>query len=503
MKATIIAHSKFTVSEIDPRLYGSFIEHLGRAVYTGIYEPGHATADEAGFRGDVIDLVKELQVPVVRYPGGNFVSAYNWEDGVGPREERPVRLDLAWHTSESNAIGLHEFADWCDKVGTELMMAVNLGSRGLDEARNLLEYTNHPGGSAWSDKRRANGREAPFDVKLWCLGNEMDGPWQIGHKTADEYGRLAHETAKAMRTFDSRLELVVCGSSNAHMPTYPQWEATVLDHTYNEVDYISLHMYFENRAKDTANYLARSLELDTYIATVAGVIAYTKAKKRSTKDVYISFDEWNVWYHSKERDKAILEGAEGWPEAPPLLEDDYNFEDVLQVGCILNTFINRSDVVKIACLAQLVNVIAPIMTEPGGAAWRQTIFYPYYFASVFGRGTALKLMVDSPSYEVKDVGAVPYLDVSAVHDAASGHITFFLVNRHLTEALDLDVSLLDFGAASVVDDQVIAHSDLAITNTAQAPDAVKPVKGEGAAVSEGRLTASIAPLSYRMIRLKV
>ncbi|OLP58028.1 alpha-N-arabinofuranosidase [Xaviernesmea oryzae] len=503
MKAAVVAHSKFTVSEIDPRLYGSFIEHLGRAVYTGIYEPGHATADEAGFRGDVIDLVKELQVPVVRYPGGNFVSAYNWEDGVGPREERPVRLDLAWHTSESNQVGLHEFADWCDKVGTELMMAVNLGSRGLDDARNLLEYTNHPGGSAWSDKRRANGREAPFDVKLWCLGNEMDGPWQIGHKTADEYGRLAHETAKAMRAFDSSLELVVCGSSNAHMPTYPQWEATVLDHTYNEVDYISLHMYFENRAKDTAHYLARSLELDNYIATIAGVISYTKAKKRSAKDVYISFDEWNVWYHSKERDKAILEGGEGWPEAPPLLEDDYNFEDVLQVGCILNTFINRADVVKIACLAQLVNVIAPIMTEPGGAAWRQTIFYPYYFASVFGRGTALKLMVDSPTYEAKDVGAVPYLDVSAVHDAASGHVTFFLVNRHLTEALDLDVSLLEFGAASVVDDQVIAHSDLQITNTADAPDAVKPVKGEEAVVSEGRLTASIAPLSYRMIRLKV
>ncbi len=250
MKAAVIAHSKYTISDIDPRLYGSFIEHLGRAVYTGIYEPGHETADENGMRRDVIDLVKELNVPIVRYPGGNFVSAYNWEDGIGPKESRPTRLDLAWHTSESNQVGMHEFADWCVSAKTEMMLAVNLGSRGLDEARNFLEYVNHPGGSEWSDKRIANGRSEPWDVKLWCLGNEMDGPWQIGHKTADEYGRLAHETAKAMRAFDSSLELVVCGSSNAHMPTYPEWEATVLDHTYNEVDYISLHMYFGESRKE-------------------------------------------------------------------------------------------------------------------------------------------------------------------------------------------------------------------------------------------------------------
>jgi alpha-N-arabinofuranosidase len=502
MKAAVTAHSKYTISDIDPRLYGSFIEHLGRAVYTGIYEPDHATADENGMRRDVIDLVKELNVPIVRYPGGNFVSAYNWEDGIGPKEDRPTRLDLAWHTSESNQVGIHEFAEWCVSANTEMMLAVNLGSRGLDEARNFLEYVNHSGGSEWSDKRIANGRKEPWDVKLWCLGNEMDGPWQIGHKTADEYGRLAHETAKAMRAFDSSLELVVCGSSNAHMPTYPEWEATVLDHTYNEVDYISLHMYFENRAKNTANYLARSIELDNYIGTVAGVIDYVKAKKRSAKNVYISFDEWNVWYHSKERDKATLAGANGWPHAPALLEDDYNFEDVLQVGCILNTFINRADVVKIACLAQLINVIAPIMTVPGGPAWRQTIFYPYYFASVYGRGTALKLMVDSPSYKVDDLGDVPYLDVSAVHDADKKTVTFFIVNRHGTETLDLDASLLEFGALRVIDDQVVAHADLNITNTADKPDNVVAKAVTGTSFADGKLSARIAPLSYRMIRLQ-
>lgn len=503
MHAKITAHKDYTISKIDPRLYGSFIEHMGRAVYTGIYEPDHPTADENGMRKDVMELVRELDVPIVRYPGGNFVSAYNWEDGIGPKEDRPVRLDLAWHTSESNQVGIHEFSKWCDDVGTEMMLAINLGTRGINDARNFLEYVNHPGGSAWSDLRRKNGREEPWNVKLWCLGNEMDGPWQTGHKTAEEYGRLAHETAQAMRQFDSSLELVVCGSSSSHMVTYPEWEATVLDHTYDAIDYISLHMYFENYAKDTGKYLAKSLELDNYIGTVAGVISYVKSKKRSKKDVYISFDEWNVWYHSKKRDEATLAGADGWPFAPPLLEDDYNFEDVLQVGCILNTFINRSDVVKIGCLAQLVNVIAPIMTEPGGAAWRQTIFYPYYYASRYGRGTALKLAVNSPSYKVEDLGDVPFIDASAVHNEEDNTLSFFIVNRSDNEQIALDLGLEGFTAASVLDDQVICHDDVNITNTAAAPDNVAPAAANDAKIANGSLTAAIAPLSYRFIRVQL
>ena len=503
MKVAVTAHARYVVSEIDPRLYGSFIEHLGRAVYTGIYEPGHATADENGMRRDVIDLVKALNMPIVRYPGGNFVSAYNWEDGIGPKQDRPTRLDLAWHTSESNQVGIHEFADWCDAANTEMMLAVNLGSRGLDEARNFLEYANHPGGSYWSDLRIKNGRKEPFDVKLWCLGNEMDGPWQIGHKTADEYGRLAHETAKALRSFDKSLELVVCGSSNAKMPTYPEWEATVLDHTYNEVDYISLHMYFDNHANDTANYLAMSEKLDDYIMSVAGVIDYIKAKKRSTKQVYISFDEWNVWYHSKEQDKKILEGNDGWPSAPPLLEDIYNFEDVLQVGLILNTFIRRSNVVKIACLAQLVNVIAPIMTVPNGPAWRQTTYYPFLFACVYGRGKALDLKVASPTYKSDVAGDVAYADIAGVHDEACGHVTFFAVNRHANETAELDIGLEGFGSASLVDHQVMTHADLRAVNSAEKPDNVVPKPGSGAAVREGRLSLTLPPYSYQMIRIKI
>ena len=500
MEARVTAHSRYTISDIDKRLYGSFLEHLGRAVYTGIYEPDHPTADDSGMRGDVLDLVRELDTPICRYPGGNFVSAYNWEDGIGPKEDRPVRLDLAWKTLENNHVGIHEFADWAEKANTEMMLAVNLGSRGLDAARSFVEYVNHPGGSYWSDLRRRNGRADPWGVKLWCLGNEMDGPWQVGHKSAQESGHRANETAKALRAFDRDLELVVCGSSHSDMPTYPQWEATVLEETYENIDHISLHMYFENYAKNTANFLALPEKLDRYIGTVSGVIDFVKGKKRSKKDVTISFDEWNVWYHTRKKDQEYLQGKD-WKYWPPILEDVCNFEDVLQVGCILNTFIRRSDRVRIACIAQLVNVIAPIMTAPGGPAWRQTIYWPFKFASLHGRGTALQLDVDSPTYDADAAAGVSYLDISGVHDADAGTLTFFAVNRNGSEPLDVTLSLEGFGTAKSAEHTLIKHDDLEATNTQDAPDNVAPQPGSGARVENGALAVSLPPYSYSMIRV--
>ncbi len=502
MKATVTAHARYTISDIDNRLYGSFLEHLGRAVYTGIYEPGHATADENGMRQDVIDLVRELDTPICRYPGGNFVSAYNWEDGIGPKEDRPTRLDLAWRTSESNHVGIHEFADWAEKANTEMMLAINLGSRGLDEARAFVEYVNHPGGTEWSDLRRKNGRADPWGVNLWCLGNEMDGPWQVGHKSAAEYGHLANETAKALRGFDPNLELVVCGSSHSNMPTYPQWESTVLQATYDQVDYISLHMYFENYEKNTAEYLALPEKLDRYIGTVSGVIDYVKSRSRSKRDVKISFDEWNVWYHERKQDAKRMAEWD-WPHAPRLLEDIYNFEDVLQVGCILNTFIRRSDVVRIACIAQLVNVIAPIMTEPDGEAWRQTIYYPFKFASAHGRGTALQLDVDSPTYDADIASGVPYLDIAGVHNDDKGEITFFAVNRSGDETIEADLSLERFGTAKSVDHTLITHDDLEARNTLENQNNVVPATGNGASLTDGGLALKLPPYSYSVIRVQL
>jgi alpha-N-arabinofuranosidase len=503
MKAKVTVHKDYTISQIDDRLYSAFLEHLGRAIYSGIHEPGHPTANADGMRGDVIELVKELKLPYVRYPGGNFVSAYNWEDGIGPVDQRPTRLDLAWHTSESNRVGIHEFAAWCKAAGTEMMLAINLGSRGLDEARNFVEYVNGPTGSYWGDLRKKNGHAGPFNVKLWCLGNEMDGPWQIGQKTAAEYGRVASETAKALRAFDKSLELIVCGSSHSDMVSYPEWERIVLEHTYDHVDHVSLHMYFANRAKNTANYLALNHKLDRYIGTVESAINLVKANKRSKHKVHISFDEWNVWYHSNEQDRGILGGKEGWPHAPRLLEDIYNFEDVLQVGCILNTFIRRSDIVKIACIAQLVNVIAPIMTEPAGPAWRQTTFYPLLFASLHGRGTALNLAVKCAGYDAEVADNVPYLDAAAVLNAGGTSISFFLVNRHGKEALDVSFSLQGFGEAKVIEHQTIAHDDLEARNTLKSQNTVAPKKGSGAKVEGGQLNVYLAPYSYALLRVSV
>ena len=503
MKAQVTAHKDFTISKIDDRVYSAFLEHLGRAVYTGIYEPDHPTADKNGMRGDVLKLVQDLNIPYVRYPGGNFVSAYNWEDGIGPKDKRPVRLDLAWHTSDSNQVGVHEFSDWCDAAGTKMMLAINLGSRGLDEARNFVEYVNGPTGSYWGDLRKKNGRAKPFDVKLWCLGNEMDGPWQVGHKTAEEYGRLASETAKTLRAFDKSLELIVCGSSNSDMKTYPEWERIVLENTYESVDHISLHMYFANRAKNTLNYLALNHKLDNYIATVASTINLVKANKRSNHKVSVSFDEWNVWYHSNAQDKDILGGKNGWPHAPRLLEDAYNFEDVLQVGCILNTFIRRSDVVKIACIAQLVNVIAPIMTEPKGAAWRQTIYYPYYFASIYGRGHALNLSVKCPGYDADVADNVPYVDIAGVHNDEEGTLTFFAINRHGSEILNVEIDLQGFDAATIIDHQVMTHASLEAINGLTNQGNVTPTKGKSAKVSEATVQINLPAHSYQMLRLKL
>ncbi|OUM94645.1 MAG: alpha-N-arabinofuranosidase [Thermobacillus sp. ZCTH02-B1] len=496
LEARMTLDREYRIAEIDKRIYGSFIEHLGRAVYGGIYEPGHPEADARGFRQDVLRLVRELGVPIVRYPGGNFVSGYNWEDGVGPKEQRPRRLDLAWRTVETNEFGTNEFIEWVRAAGAEPMMAVNLGTRGIDEARNLVEYCNHPGGSYWSDLRRKHGYEQPHNIKVWCLGNEMDGPWQIGHKTAAEYGRLAQETAKAMKWVDPTIELVSCGSSHPNMPTFPEYEAVSLEFTYDYVDYVSLHQYFGNRSGDTASFLASTLEMDHFIRTVKATCDYVKAKKRSKKTLNLSFDEWNVWFHSNEQDKQI----EPWSIAPPLLEDIYTFEDALVVGGILITLLRHSDRVRMACLAQLVNVIAPIMTENGGRAWRQTIYWPFLYASRYGRGVALQPVIDSPKYDTSEYTDVPVLEGIGVHDEEREQLTLFALNRSLTDPVTLRCALRGFEGYRVLEHIVLEHDDLKAVN---GPDGerVKPHAGGRSQAADGLLEAELPKHSWHVIRL--
>ena len=492
----VIIDKDFQVSRIDRRIYGSFIEHLGRAVYEGIYQPDSPFADEQGFRKDTLELVKELQVPVVRYPGGNFVSGYKWEDGVGPRAQRPKRIDLAWSVVETNEVGLNEFSDWAKKADCEVMMAINLGTRGVAEAMELLEYCNLDKGTHYSELRKAHGYEKPHDIKLWCLGNEMDGPWQIGHKTAQEYGRLANETAKVLKGIDPSIELVVCGSSNSGMPTFGDWEATVLDHCYDSVDYISLHTYYGDGGKDTETFLANNLDMDRFITDVANICDYVKAKKHSSKTIHLSFDEWNVWYHSHEQDQKL----ERWVRAPHQLEDVYDFQDALLVGSMLITLLRHADRVKIACLAQLVNVIAPIMTSDTGC-WRQTIYYPYWLTGKYGRGIVLQTQVDSPTYTNKKYGQVPFVDCVTVYNDERDELVVFAVNKSLDADLPLTMDLRQFAGYTVKTHTVLHHADRYAVNTEVEPDNVVPTNSGDATAADGELSATLGHMSWNMIRL--
>lgn len=498
---SLTVSTKRTIGQVNRRLFGSFVEHLGRSVYDGIYEPMHPTADEDGFRTDVIELVRELGVSAIRYPGGNFVSGFKWEDSVGPREQRPVRLDLAWHSMESNEVGLHEFSRWLEKVGSELMLAINLGTRGVAEALELLEYTNIESGTHLADQRAVNGRSKSFGVRMWCLGNEMDGPWQLGHRSADDYGKLASQTAKALRQVDPDLELVVCGSSSAYMPTFGEWERVVLTHTFEDVDYISCHAYYEEKDGDLDSFMASAVNMDNFIESVISTADHVRATLGSSKTINISFDEWNVWYLQRFKTVDKITGVQNWPRAPRLLEDVYNVADAVVVGSLLISLLKHADRVTSASLAQLVNVIAPIMTEPGGATWRQTTYFPFALTSRLATGAALHVDVQSPSYETKDYGSVAQVDAVATHDAVTGKVAVFLVNRSSSESRDITIDISDLGPVDILETHTLNADDPYISNTLAHQDRVKPKRNNSVSVAAGIMTVTLPPISWTAISL--
>ncbi len=497
-RSTVTIDPALPVAEVDPRMFGSFVEHMGRCVYTGIYEPTHDSADESGFRTDVADLVTALDVPIIRYPGGNFVSGYQWEDGIGPREERPTRLDLAWRSIETNQVGVHEFAAWANRIGSEVMMAVNLGSRGIDDARRLVEYCNHPGGTELSDLRRKNGSANPFGVKVWCLGNELDGPWQIGSKTAYEYGRIAREAGKVMRWVDPSIELVAVGSSNRRMPTFGQWETTVLEECYDVVDHLSLHSYYEERHGDRDSFLASAVELDRFIDEAVATCDAVRARGRHQKLITLSVDEWNVWYQSR---FAQIRDSSEWETAPRLIEDTYSVVDAVVVGDLMISLLKHADRVKIGCLAQLVNVIAPIRSEPNGPSWRQTTYHPFALTSANGRGTVLHTPVRSASHETKWLGEVPLLDLVAVHHGEADTVVVFAVNRSQSEPTTVDLDVRALGGELVVDHVALFDDDPDAVNSAQQPDRVTPRRMDSAAADGGTHSVVLPPLSWNMLTL--
>jgi alpha-L-arabinofuranosidase len=499
--AKIILDPAHTVGPLNRRLFGSFVEHLGRCVYDGIYEPGHPAADEDGFRTDVMDLVRELGVTTIRYPGGNFVSGYRWEDGVGPRERRPKRLDLAWHSLETNQVGLHELARWSERVNTELMLALNLGTRGTLEALDLLEYTNTRAGSALAEQRAANGSPDPFNVRMWCLGNEMDGPWQLGHRSAEDYGKIASQVAKAMRQLDPNLELVVCGSSSRSMPTFGVWERVVLEHTYDDADFISCHAYYQERDNDRSSFLASAVDMDAFIEAVIATADSVKAALRSERTIDISFDEWNVWYSDRFGKNEKITDPNTWPYAPRLLEDQYSVIDAVVVGSLLISLLKHADRVKAACVAQLVNVIAPIMTEPGGPSWRQTTFFPFAITSRLAKGTVLRLAVESPSYETLVYGSVPLVDAVATIDNDGSAAAVFLVHRGQDAATTLSIDIGSLGPVRLAESLALSGDEPTAANTLEHPDRVAPAPNRSVRIQHGVLTVELPPISWTALQL--
>lgn len=484
-----------TISPISPLLFSGFAEHMGRCIYEGIYDPASPLADENGLRQDVLAALRELNFRSMRYPGGNFLSGYRWEDGVGPHDQRPRRRDLAWKSVETNQFGTNEFLDFCKAINSEPMMGVNMGTGSIQDAANLVEYCNAPVGTQYADLRAAHGYAEPHNVKYWCIGNEMDGPWQIGHLDAEEYGKKAREAAKMMRWHDSAIELVLCGSSNSQMLTYPEWDRVALELCWDRVDYHSMHYYAGNRDDDTASYLALSAEFETFVDTLTGVLRYVKAKNRSRHDVYLSWDEWNVWYKDRS-------GNGNWTEAPHLSEEIYNLEDALVVAQWLNVFLRKSDVLKIACLAQIVNVISPITTTRD-ALLKHSTYYPIMLFSRLACGNALDVAVNAPLYETAKFGEMPLLDVSASYDEETGANAVFIVNRSQTESVPVELHWQDLKPTSVKSAHQLAGTDSKVANSFAKPNEVVAVPIDAPEIKDGGTMMMLPPLSFTAVEFSL
>jgi alpha-N-arabinofuranosidase len=489
----ILLHSSLRVGPVDPRVFGGFLEHLGRAVYEGVYDPASRHADAEGFRTDVMSALRRLRMTAMRYPGGNFASGYHWRDGVGPRGGRPTVRDLAWQSIETNAFGTDEFLSLCGKMGWTPMLTVNLGTGTPEEARDWVEYCNCPAGTREADRRAAGGRAEPYGVKLWCLGNEMDGPWQLGHVPADQYAIRAQQAAKMMKDCDRGIETVVCGSCTTGLPSYLEWDRQVLEALGDAADYISLHRYVGNRGNDTPDFLAVTASVDRQIEEMDAACRFVQARRRSARRALLCFDEWNVWYRAT--------GGDGQGKrAPHLLEELYNLEDALVVAGFLNSFIRHADVVKIANLAQIVNVIAPLLTR-GDEVLVQSIFHPFEMMAKRRDGDSLRLAVEGPSYEGRTNGRVPFVDASAI--IGSGLLHVFLTNRSERAAAPISIEPAGLSIVALESAEILSGAGPGAANTFEHPDAVAARTFEEVAVRAGRARLRLPPLSMAALSLRV
>jgi alpha-N-arabinofuranosidase len=489
--AQVLIDRNRTIAPISPLLFGGFAEHMGRCIYEGVYDPRSPQADKHGFRKDVLGALRDQAYTLIRYPGGNFLSGYNWLDGLGPQEQRPRVRELAWQSLESNQFGTNEFMQFCAGIHAAPMLGVNMGTGTIQSAADLVEYCNAPRGTRWSDLRVSHGFREPHKVRYWCVGNEMDGSWQIGHLDAVAYGNKALEAAKLMKMQDPAIETVLCGSSSDQMPTCPEWDRTVLEIAWEHMDYLSLHCYVSNPENDTDSYLASAVRFERYVDTLDGTLRYVKAKRRSKHDIYLSWDEWQVWYM-----RGPFQG--NWTEAPHLAEEIYNLEDALVVAQWLNVFLRKSHVLKIACVAQIVNTISWLHTRPDGIL-KHPSYYAFQLVSNHARGEALDLEVKAPEYETRQYGAVPALDVSASYDVETKQGALFLVNRSQTDTIHTDLVWQDGQAVQIDKVWQLTGEDPKVLNTWDDPERISAQPIPVPAVDRGRASLNLPPLSFTVL----
>ncbi|MBN1997031.1 alpha-N-arabinofuranosidase [candidate division KSB1 bacterium] len=486
------------IGKIDKNIYGNFTEHLGRCIYGGIYDPDSKLSNEMGFRKDVLEAARGLNISLLRWPGGNFVSGYHWEDGIGPRELRPERTDLAWQTPEPNTFGTDEFIAFCRALSTEPYIAVNMGTGTLDEARNWVEYCNVKEGPYYAELRKKNGNAEPYNVKYWSLGNEVDGFWQMGHKNAEDYGKYALEAAKLMKWTSPEIKLIAAGSSNFYYGSDPHsWNRIVLDYLKDYIDYIALHRYIRNDADNYYEFLASTIDVEERTKIVEGQIKEAVSKQRDgrtgeprPRQIYIAWDEYNVWYRA--RGGAASRGRNA-------LEEKYNLEDALVVAGFLNVFIRNAHIVKMANMAQLVNVIAPIFTSKTDM-YRQTIYYPLALFANNSFGTSLDVFVDSPTYDTERWKKVPYLDVSVAYN--NDEVVINAVNRHLTDRIKTDIISQQGEFSGNFSVYEVNGPDIKTENTFGS-EPVKTINKPVIEVSGNRFTYEFPPHSYVMIKGKL
>lgn len=477
------------IGEVSPLLFGNFAEHLGRMIYGGIYEEGSSLSDRNGYRLDVLEAVKRLNVSILRWPGGNFASGYNWKDGIGPKDQRPVRPELAWNDIEPNRFGTDEFLQYCQMINAEPYICINAGLGTIDDARHWVEYCNETRNTYWADQRRKNGHEKPWNVKYWALGNEIDGPWQLGHKNAEDYSKFALEAAKAMRSVDQSIKLIGSGSSNyGPGADWINWNRTVINTLRNQIDYIALHTYINNRDNDLEKFLGWSQTIDNYIDVTAGLIKQAQSGQPNARPIYIAYDEWNVWYRAFNKEK---------------LEEVYNFEDALAMGMFFNSFFRRADVVKMANLAQMVNVIAPITTSKTGL-FLQPIYFPLVEFAHQKNNQSIDVYVSSPTYQVNNRAPLKYLDVSATYNEAGKFVYLNVLNRSKDKTITTRIDNLEGQLSGEVEVWEMNNADLKATHSFNDDKKVRPVtRSFTPSISNGGFNYSFPAHSLSIIKLRL